>query len=42
MEIIPTILAWMPNIKVISPKFIADEIEEKVVSYAKDMGIKFS
>ncbi|NLY04338.1 MAG: WYL domain-containing protein [Campylobacter sp.] len=38
-EIIPTILSWLPHVKVISPKFLADEIKQRVSSYAKEIGL---
>ena len=35
MEAIPTILRWMPHIKVISPKKLKEEVKDRVGRYLK-------
>ncbi|MBL0707448.1 MAG: WYL domain-containing protein [Sulfurimonas sp.] len=37
MEIIPTILHWLPHIKVIEPEFLKEEIIQSVEEYLKDI-----
>jgi predicted DNA-binding transcriptional regulator YafY len=33
MELIPTILKWIPHIRVVEPAWLGDEIEEKITKY---------
>ena len=35
MEIMPTILHWIPHIRVIEPKWLNDEVKEVIVKYLK-------
>jgi predicted DNA-binding transcriptional regulator YafY len=37
MEILPTIFEYIPHIKVLSPKWLADEVVEEVQGYLKDI-----
>ncbi len=39
MEIIPIIFWYIPHIKVLEPQWLADNIKEKVTSYAKEISL---